>query len=146
MAGKYDDHNEDHQLYIITAESCVLYIGISSQNIWHRWFNSPRSHLRQNYSLKGKDPSWGYSSDIGEAVVRCFPESLNWVIELWTMDDCLKSLNDSDNMGRTPKRILDIERVMINKLRPAFNLMGANYQTDLDKLPDAIKKYKGLTS
>jgi hypothetical protein len=138
MSGEYDKRGERHVIYILIAESCILYIGMSSGNLWHRWFAYPGSHIRQYTSTQ-----WGYNSPAGEAVVRCAPESMNWTVELWTAEDCIKLLSDDESLGRLdPRDLRELEWLMIDRLHPAFNAAGRNYSTSFEDLPKSIQSYK----
>ena len=137
--GKYDDHGELHSLYVLKAGTCVLYIGISREDIWRRWFNAPSSHLS-----KVAPSTWCFNSKAGEAVLRCYPESMKWVIELWTADDCIPflELETRFEQKRVRRDIRHAESLMIEKLRPALNSAGAAYRVDWENLPECIKRYQ----
>lgn len=65
----------------------ILYIGISSQKIWDRWFGW-NGHI-----FDGRDFLDGKSS-IGEKIVDHLPDSWGWKIQLWTLDDCVALCKD----------------------------------------------------
>lgn len=132
MKGDYDNRGEFHELYVLKGEGCVLYVGISTVGIWQRWFDYPNSHIAL-YGSKGMN----YRSAAGEAVVKCLPESLNWSIELWTQQDCLKFLDNQDLHD-----LRSIEGWMIDRLRPALNTEGRRYRIAEEDLPEIVRKYR----
>jgi len=69
-------HEEFHELYIMkNGLDEVLYIGISEQNIWNRWFGF-NGHIRDGGNfLQGR-------SSVGEKVVDYLPDSWDWKIQL----------------------------------------------------------------
>jgi hypothetical protein len=138
ISGTYDRRGERHVVYVLIAESYVLYVGMSKANIWMRWFGQPASHMFQ-YS----DKQWGYQSPAGEAVVRCLPDSLNWTIELWTAGDCTKFLEKDKSLERlNPNDIHELEWLLIDKLHPVLNVSGVSYIVSQGDLPEFIRKYK----
>ena len=115
--GQFAD--DGFELYLLKdTDEKVLYIGISRDSIWHRWFGGGTSHMDIDATGKicGK-------SHVGEVIARGFPASWNWMIELWTIKDCLKAckaeLSDRDveKLG-----IEAIEPYMIVKFGPLYNL------------------------
>jgi len=136
--GNYNEGQGDYFLYILIAESCVLYIGISGGSIWNRWFGNIGSHVTM-YPV-GK---WDYQSEAGEAIVKCFPKSLQWTIELWTFEDCNTFLAKNDTTEYRPSNLpIFLERLMIKHFQPAFNRANANYEHKLDNLPKCIRDYQ----
>jgi hypothetical protein len=124
MNGEYDNKDEAHELYVLKNESLVLYVGISTRNIWERWFGSISSHLVRNYYGE-----WFSTSDAGRAVLENMPVSNDWTIELWTLQDCIDFLGE--RFARANKSALSIRYVepyMIGKLRPSLNVIYANYE------------------
>lgn len=107
------------ELYLLkdTYET-VLYIGISRDSIWHRWFGGGTSHMDTDAAGKicGR-------SHIGEVIEQCFPASWDWIIELWTREDCLKACR-AELPGRDMDKleIATIEPFMIVKFTPLYNL------------------------
>ena len=63
-------------------------------------------------------------SYIGGVIERRFPDSWNWIIELWTREDCLKAC-DTAFSGRDKDKIEieSIEPHMIVKFEPLYNVM-----------------------
>lgn len=138
MNGKYSDRGESHDLYILKGEKTILYIGISHVNIWERWFASPSSHI-----YWGPHDDMLFNSKAGEAVVKCRPDSMNWIIELWTQEDCINYLRPNFNEAWEEKRcwrdIRFCEDLMIRKLEPCLNIAGSRFHPD--RLPPRIKQY-----
>ena len=110
--GNYDDKEEFHEMYIIKQENNTLYVGISSRDVWERWFSQWGGHIRRN--------GWGeyfHTSEIGRAVIQNMPESDNWIVELWTLEDCRKFFHSPLlPLGRA-------ETEMIKHLHPVHNSM-----------------------
>lgn len=102
------DIDGNYNLYIIRHPNCVLYVGISTNNIWNRWFHMPDSHMRfvQKYSGTLEGGKWIGSSPIGMAIQKNFPSSLQWTIEL--QQHQLQNLRER-------------EQELIHQLRPLFN-------------------------
>jgi hypothetical protein len=138
MNGRYNDRGEDHELYVLRGEGCVLYVGISRTGIRNRWFADASSHL-----YRGRNNELLYNSRVGEAVVRCAPDSMNWVIELWTKEDCIKFLQsqikDRAMENRLRRDIRFCEDLMIEQLKPCLNIAGAAFR--YDNLPEKIRRY-----
>lgn len=110
--GDYDDKDECHDLYIIKRDTETLYVGISTRDVWNRWFGQWGGHIRRN--------GWGeyfHTSEIGRAVIENMPQSNNWTVELWTLDDLRKYF-------ATPLLSLRrAENLMIKQLKPCHNTM-----------------------
>ncbi len=132
--------DEGYELYIVKdLTGSDMYIGISGRSIWERWFGGTTSHMEPlpNGSLAG-------ISYIGEAIARRFPESWNWRVELWTLEDCVNSLLDAGTQsifGRSVHNlgIKDFEAYFIKVRNPYYNVMhagGANQDPLLKKRLD----------
>jgi hypothetical protein len=117
MSGKFDDI--DAELYVLKNAENILYIGISKRGVWNRWFDNWSSHIGTNYEGKhfGNSPA-------GREVIENLPASLDWIIELYTLDDCRIILKDEfASMGFCLDRV-DIRRcenLMIRKIDPPLN-------------------------
>jgi hypothetical protein len=122
------NYREDgvHELYVMkNGLGETLYIGISSENIWNRWFG-PRGPI-----LAGNNRMVGESS-IGQKIVDHLPDSWDWKIQLWRLEDCREFCVDKLN----PTGVYTIkwlEPIMIQKLRPNLNVIynlkpGADHQ------------------
>jgi hypothetical protein len=117
MSGDYPD--DDYSIYIVRYNAEVLYIGISRDNIYNRWFTADYSHITKfaNGALRG-------NSTIGQVIVGNLPNSLQWSIDLWSIDDCIKLLGDkSPCKSEYDNNALDkLERYLISELNPLFNV------------------------
>jgi hypothetical protein len=137
--GKFEDIG--YELYFVRdAESKAMYIGISRNSIWHRWFGGGASHMDINASEKLSGASY-----IGQVIERRFPSSWDWTIELWTKEDCLRALVvelEGKNTNRI--NIETLEPYMISKFEPLYNVMhgGGSHEDPLTtkKLDEAYKK------
>ncbi len=136
--GDYEDLG--YELYVVKdIEENFMYIGISQQSIWLRWFGGGTSHMEVGSGGR----IYGVST-IAKVIERRFPISWNWTIELMTKEDCLNILNDipiDRNLERMS--IKDIEPHMINKFLPLYNAThGGRNQEDplLTKYLDAAYK------
>ena len=133
----FDDkypHDEFYELYIMkNGFQEILYVGISSENIWNRWFGW------QGHILVGTNYLVGESS-VGRKVVDHLPESWDWKIQLWTFEDCMEFCADQLNInGRY--NIKWLEPLMIQRLRPSLNIIyNLNPGTDNTPLSEREKK------
>ena len=130
---EYKYYEDDfYELYVMkNGLGEVLYVGISSENIWNRWFGW-RGHITvgTNY-LVGE-------SSVGRKVVDHLPDSWNWKIQLWTLQDCKEFCADYLNPnGRYTIKLL--EPLMIQKLRPALNVIY-NLNPGKDTTPKSNKE------
>jgi len=105
---------EGYDLYVMkNGLGDVLYIGISNQNIWERWFGWNGHILWVDHVIEG-------NSAVGRKIVDHLPDSLKWKIQLWTLDDCVNLCRDELPTTRIPN-IGFIEPFMIQKLSPILN-------------------------
>jgi hypothetical protein len=88
---------EERNLYILWRDDVCLYVGISRNNVWNRWFGN----LSPHYSY--------YGSQVGRCVLRNQPESMEWEIEL----RYIGFLNDLE----------ETESELIFQLDPLFNVI-----------------------
>ena len=139
----YEGNFEDigYELYFVKdTDNKAMYIGISLNSIWHRWFGEGASHMDTNASGN----LFGISV-IGQVIERRFPDSWDWMIELWTKEDCLTELGKILE-GKNAKRINIgiLEPFMIKKFMPIYNVMhgGGGHEDPLTtkRLDDAYKK------
>ena len=117
MSGDHPD--DDYSVYIVRDNTEVLYIGISRDNIYDRWFTASYSHI-----IKFADGALMGRSTIGEVIVGNMPNSLQWSIDLLSIDDCIKLLGDkSPCKSKYDNNALDkLERYLISELNPLFNV------------------------
>lgn len=108
-----------------------LYVGISSQNVWNRWFGWSGHITVGDKFLVGE-------SEIGRKVVDHLPNSWGWKIQLWTLDDCVEFCADALNpLGRYNIKLL--EPMVIQKLRPSLNCTY-NLNPGFDHTPKSDKE------
>lgn len=128
----YEDRG--YCLYIIkNGLGDVLYIGISEVDVWTRWFGWGGHIMWDGDVIHGESP-------IGEKIENHLPDSLSWVFQLWTTEDCIEFLGDfiPHHASRT---IQDIEPLMIKKMSPALN-RTYNYNPGKDTTPKSEKEKK----
>ena len=121
-----------HELYVMkNGLEEILYVGISNQNIWNRWFGW-NGHI-----MDGPRYMVGESS-VGQKIVDHLPDSCNWKIQLWTFKDCVSFCADELNPhGRYTIKWL--EPFMIQKLHPSLNLTY-NLNPGKDTMPKSKKE------
>jgi hypothetical protein len=125
-----------YQLYVVkNGLDEILYIGISSENIWNRWFGwSGHITVGTNY-LVG-------ASSVGQKIVDHLPDSWDWKIQLWTLDDCKEFCTDQLNPhGRYTVQWL--EPLMIQKLHPSLNITY-NLNPGIDHTPLSEREKKRM--
>jgi hypothetical protein len=127
-------HGEFHELYIMkNGLEEILYIGISSENIWNRWFGWCGHILVGTNYLVGE-------SSVGRNIVDHLPDSWNWKVQLWTFEDCREFCAEKLNPnGRYDIKWL--EPLMIQKLRPSLNIIY-NLNPGPDNTPISEKEIK----
>jgi hypothetical protein len=112
-------HNQDYveegyDLYVMkNGVGDVLYVGISKRNIWERWFG-------WNGHIMWSDRMIDGNSSVGQKIVDHLPESLNWKIQLWALEDCVNFCKDEFHIPKKPN-INAMESLMIRKLSPILN-------------------------
>jgi hypothetical protein len=107
--------DQHYQLYAIyNGQGDPLYIGISRQNIWLRWFGFGGHMIYDRGRLLGL-------SGIGAKIVDHLPDSLRWKIQLWTVEDCIEYCKDILPSAGRKLSIDVIEPFMIKKLSPILN-------------------------
>lgn len=141
---KGDFEDIGYELYVLRdSDNKAMYIGISRNSIWHRWFGGGASHMTINNDEKIYGASY-----IGQVVERRFPSSWDWVIELWAKDDCLGILR-KEFEGKDADRINieALEPYMIKKFEPLYNVMysSGSHEDPLTtkRLDDAYRKLFG---
>lgn len=118
--GNYED-NDDHEIYVLTSDREILYIGISKANIWNRWFGN------FGRMWKDEDGKFQYSDLVSKEVVDNFPDSLAWSIQLLSTKECIEICKDELKKttylkNRLVNRPDVLERYMIHKFHPVLNL------------------------
>jgi hypothetical protein len=111
--------DEGYELYFVKDnKGKPMYIGISKDSIWHRWFGGTTSHMDTNPAGKVYGRSY-----FGEVIERRFPDSWDWVIELWTREDGLNACKAEFSGKDIAKiKIESIEPYMIAKFEPLYNV------------------------
>jgi hypothetical protein len=108
----------------------VLYIGISTVDVWDRWFGWGGHMTWDGKVIYGESP-------IAVRIENHLPESLHWKIQLWTLKDCIEFCSKELPEHTTEITIHNIEPIMIRKLSPVLN---ATY--NLNPREDATFKSK----
>jgi hypothetical protein len=128
---KYEDDGK-YRLYMMkNGLGDVLYIGISERSIWERWFSWGGHMTWDGDIIVGE-------SSIGTKIENHLPDSLDWHIQLWTLQDCLEVLGDTIP-SHVDHTIQDIEPLMIKKFAPALN-RTYNYNPGRDTTPQSEKE------
>ena len=107
-------HEEGFALYVLkNGLDDTLYVGISRRNIWSRWFAFGGHMIWDGKHLIGQ-------STVGQKIVDHLPDSLNWKIQLWMLQDCIEFCKDIlPPLQQYP--IEFVEPFMIQKLAPILN-------------------------
>lgn len=121
-----------HELYVMkNGFGETLYIGVSNQNIWNRWFGL-RGHILDNGKyLIGESP-------VGKNIVKHLPKAWEWKIQLWTLEDCIKFCSD-DLKPKGKYNIKYLEPLMIQRLQPVLNILF-NLNPGNDTMPKSEKE------
>ncbi|MCC6499957.1 MAG: hypothetical protein IT313_06785 [Anaerolineales bacterium] len=130
------DYNYRHdvffELYVMkNSLEEALYVGISSKNIWERWFGWNGHIMAGPKHMTGESP-------VGQKIVDHLPESWNWKIQLWTLDDCKNFCAEKLN-PRGKYDIQWLEPMMIQKLRPSLNVIY-NLNPGVDRQPKSARE------
>ncbi len=110
----------------------VLYVGISTDDVWERWFGG-RGHMCWDGNIIYGD------SPIGVKIENHLPESLQWKIQLWTLSDCMEFCASTLPDQGVKMDIRAVEPFMIQKLHPALNVMY-NTSPGKDTTPKSKKE------
>ena len=124
--------DDGYQLYVMkNGLDDVLYVGISRVDIWSRWFGFSGHMIWDGKFVIG-------NSTIGQKIADHYPDSENWIIQLWLLEDCAKFCN---NIVSSEKRhtIQMLEPYMIQKLSPALNV-HYNLKPGKDTTPRSQKE------
>jgi hypothetical protein len=107
--------NNHFRLYVMkNGRADVMYVGISTNNIWERWFGWGGHMLWDGNVIYGQSP-------IGVKIENHLPDSLKWKIQLWNLQDCLVFCRKELPTDASTITIREIEPIMIRKLSPALN-------------------------
>lgn len=142
----YDFHEQNYNdegycLYVMkNGTGGVLYVGISTNNVWDRWFGWGGHVTWDGNILYGE-------SSVGTKIENHLPDSLSWIIQLWTLNDCLifcgkEPINPKSKMTiDIGELIRDIEPLMIRKLSPSLN-RTYNLEPGKDTTPKSDRELK----
>jgi len=116
----YEDEN--YCLYVMkNGLGDVLYVGISTDDVWGRWFGWGGHMMWDGNVIYGESP-------VSAKIENHLPDSLNWKIQLWTLNDCLifcggKPYAPKFKMtaGEYHNAVHAVEILVIRKLSPALN-------------------------
>jgi hypothetical protein len=108
-------YEDPYCLYVIkNSNESVLYVGISTNDIWERWFGRGGHMVWDGDLIYSESP-------IGRKIAEHLPDSLKWKVQLWTLNDCLEFCKEELHANAPGVTIHDLEPVMIRKLSPALN-------------------------
>ena len=106
---------QGYELYVLkNGLGGILYIGISKNDIWQRWFGWGGHMTWDGNVIYGESP-------VGVKIENHLPDSLNWKIQLWTLQDCVNFCRNELPIDTLAITIQEIEPIMIRKLSPALN-------------------------
>ena len=104
-----------YELYILkNGLGDILYIGISKNDIWQRWFGWGGHMTWDGKVIYGESP-------VGVKIENHLTDSLHWKIQLWTLQDCVIFCRNELPTDTLEITIHEIEPIMIRKLSPALN-------------------------
>lgn len=104
-----------YELYILkNGLGDILYIGISKNDIWQRWFGWGGHMTWDGKVIYGESP-------VGVKIENHLPDSLSWKIQLWTLQDCISFCRNELPTHTLEITIHEIEPIIIRKLSPALN-------------------------
>lgn len=114
------DASHDVGVYVVFNDACCLYVGMSTSNIWNRWFYGTfRSHFDQHHTGE-----WIGNSPVARSIAKFMPQSWEWPIELWRASDCADHFSGKiQQLGFRPDR-LDVracEHLLISHYKPLLN-------------------------
>src|SRR6266542_6652703 len=108
-------HEQQFCLYVLkNGNEDVLYVGISTNDIWERWFGWGGHITWDGKVIYGESP-------VGAKIENHLPDSLKWKIQLWSLKDCLEFCSGVLSGDISEITIHEIEPIMIRKLSPTLN-------------------------
>lgn len=108
---------QQYCLYVVkNASEDILYVGISENDVWERWFGWGGHLTWDGNVIYGESP-------IGTKIEDHLPDSLQWKIQLWSLEDCVEFCRQELPDELSQVTIHHIEPMMIRKLSPALNAM-----------------------
>ena len=106
---------QDYCLYVLkNGLGDILYIGISKNDVWQRWFGWGGHMTWDGKVIYGESP-------VGVKIENHLPDSLSWKIQLWTLQDCINFCRNELPTDTLEITIHEIEPIIIRKLSPALN-------------------------
>jgi len=135
--GNWPIDGKGYSLYVMhNGSGDVLYIGISSDSIWNRWFGG-RSHISVNKTEIGGKLNVSVTGIdlIGEKIIDHLPESGEWKIQLWDIKEAAEFCNSRI------KAYPFVETDMINKLHSILNVRQ-NSHPGKDTTPESKAEKK----
>ena len=120
--GEWCDNNKgcEYSLYMVKDGNDALYIGISHDHIYNRWFNPGRAHMP---GLRYKISDWCFST-IGRRIADNRPESEQYTIGLFTLDEVRELLQTEIKELNLYSPAMDLEyceELLIAKMEPFDN-------------------------
>ena len=131
----HEQHYQEQQfcLYVVkNARMAILYVGISTNDVWERWFGWGGHMTWDGDVIYGESP-------IGVKIQNHLPDSLNWKFQLWTLNECIEFCGKELRSDISEVTIHEIEPIMIRKLSPALNL-AYNYAPGKDTTTKSQKE------
>jgi hypothetical protein len=120
-------------LYVVkNGSEDTLYVGISTNDVWERWFGFGGHLTWDGDIIYGESP-------IGVRIANHFPDSLEWMIQLWSLKDCLEFCGEELPTDLPEAAIQNLEPIMIRKLCPALNTIY-NLNAGKDRSPKSKKE------
>jgi hypothetical protein len=129
---EHNFHEEGFMLYVLkNGLGDALYVGISRNNIWSRWFAFGGHMIWDGKYVIGQ-------SAVGQRIVDQLPDSLKWKIQLWMLQDCIEFCNEI--LPPLRQYTIDVvEPFMIQKLSPTLN-GSYNLRPGKDTTPKSKKE------
>jgi|WetSurMetagenome_2_1015567.scaffolds.fasta_scaffold504653_2 hypothetical protein len=138
-----EDDCNDFVLYVVRTFSEVIYVGISNRGIWNRWFGY------RGRMWKDANNKWCGKDLVGQEIAEHVPDSLQYIIQLYTLDDLYEAIKDDCPIRYHDRDYLEnswvlnsIEAMMIEKLKPALNVMSNRHQRSLHPAEDEAKQMR----
>lgn len=114
----HEQHYQEQQFCLSVVKNArmdILYVGISTNDVWERWFGWGGHMTWDGDVIYDESP-------IGVKIQNHLPDSLNWKFQLWTLNECIEFCGKELRSDISEVTIHEIEPIMIRKLSPALNL------------------------
>ena len=119
--GDFIDDNSideaDSSLYVVRKSRKVLYVGQATRGIGNRWFGAGWNHMAKNFYGQ-----WYGNSPIGVEVSKNLPTSRNWLIDLYSVEDCRETIEEYINSDYVNINVDLAEIALIKKFKPTLNV------------------------